>query len=338
MAVAFLFAVFVAHGRSDAATGDAVGVAVGYDAEELRFLRLINDYRADNGVGPLILSDTLAVAAQRHSEDMGEYGFFAHNTERSSYYPAGSEPWDRMAAEGYGYNTFKGENLAVGCETAAECFELWRNSPSHNAAMLDGNYKVVGVARLSVPNSRHGWYWTTDFGGRRDPTSHAPGEDEGPAEPKGVPNSAPEKPAVDSGAIENGAMGDGPGWRQSATDGADLLLDGHARLGGYNRGEDELRQKIRVGEGARLSYRLKVEEADGRRRSSDHMAVRILGEDGRRLDMLRRYTEVDAGGWERKGVDLSRFAGRTVYLSFHAGTDATAPTAFYVDDVALKGR
>ena len=336
--LAVLFAALVAHGESEAATG--------YDAEELRFLRLINEYRANNGVAPLILSDTLAVPAERHSEDMAGYDFFAHNTERSSYYPAGSEPWDRMAAEGYDYNTFKGENLAVGCETAAGCFDLWRDSPAHNAAMLDANYKVMGVARLNVPDSRHGWYWTTDFGGRVDPSSHAPGEDAKPTGPQGTPNGGTEKPTArpagkpdaDSGAIENGGMDDGPGWKERAADGADLLLDGRARLGGYDDGGDDLRQKIRVGRDTRLSYKLRVEDAGGRRPTSDHMAVRILGENGRPLDVPRRYTEADAGAWARHGVDLSRFAGRTVYLSFHAKTDATAPTAFYVDDVALKAR
>jgi hypothetical protein len=87
------------------AVGESGSAATSYDSEEIRFLRLINDYRQENGAGPLILFDTLAVAAEHHSEDMGQYGFFAHNTEASSYYRVGAKPWDRMAAEGYNYNT-----------------------------------------------------------------------------------------------------------------------------------------------------------------------------------------------------------------------------------------
>ena len=79
-----LLSTFALAGSGDAATT--------YDSEELRFLGLINDYREQNGLRPVILSDTLAVAAERHSKDMAEYGFFAHNTAQSSYYPAGSEP------------------------------------------------------------------------------------------------------------------------------------------------------------------------------------------------------------------------------------------------------
>src|SRR3712207_2956147 len=51
-----------------------------YDTEELQFLELINGYREQNGLRPLVLSDTLAVAAERHSEDMARYSFFAHIT------------------------------------------------------------------------------------------------------------------------------------------------------------------------------------------------------------------------------------------------------------------
>ena len=62
------------------AIGESGSAATSYDSEELQFLRLINEYRQENGAGQLILSDTLAVAAEHHSEDMGKYGVVAHNT------------------------------------------------------------------------------------------------------------------------------------------------------------------------------------------------------------------------------------------------------------------
>jgi len=151
VAVAAVFISVLAAGKSGSA-------ATSYDPEEFQFLRLINEYRQEHGAGPLVLSDTLAVAAEHHSKDMGEYGFFAHNTAASSYYRVGSKPWDRMAAEGYDYNTIRGENLATGTETAEESFEAWRESPSHNAAMLDGRYRVIGIARVYEPDGNHAWY------------------------------------------------------------------------------------------------------------------------------------------------------------------------------------
>ncbi len=52
---------------------------------------------------------------------------------------------------------------------------------------------------------------------------------------------------------------------------------------------------------------------------------------------MKRYTDEDAGGgWSRESVDLSRFAGDTVYLSFLMETDELFSTTFYLDDVALE--
>jgi uncharacterized protein YkwD len=333
------------------AAGESGSAATSYDSEELQFLRLINEYRQENGAGPLLLSDTLAVAAEHHSKDMAEYDFFAHNTEASSYYRVGSKPWDRMAAEGYTYNTIRGENLATGTETAEESFEAWRESPSHNAAMLDDRYRVIGIARVYEPDGNHVWYWTTDFGGALDPTSHAPGDStqaqEGQQSPENAepqnedaqkqqPQTEAEKPPRDRALIENGAMNGGAVWEQRAKDGADLILDeDHARLGGYDDGVDDLRQKVRVGRDTRLAYSIKIETA-GRERNADLLLVWVTDKTGEKLAVLERYTDEDRGGWQRENVDLSRFAGKTVYVGFHARTDPSLLTTFYLDDVVLK--
>ena len=52
--------------------------------------------------------------------------------------------------------------------------------------------------------------------------------------------------------------------------------------------------------------------------------------------VLKKYTGREAGDWERGRVDLSRFAGRTFYLSFDARTDGERLTTFYVDRLALR--
>ena len=241
-----------------------------YDREELKLLDLLNGYREENGLAPLILSDALTRAAERHSEDMGRYGFFDHGTVKSSYFPVGSRSWDRMDLSGYDYeDASKSENLAAGIETAEKSLKAWRASPAHNRAMLDGDKKVVGIARVRVPGSKHGWYWTTDFGSRRDPTSHAPGEaGEEPASKRKKPekkqasernralktaDKAQDREA-DGGGVENGSM-DGKGaWEQKTNDnGKSLVEDGVARLGGDDDARDELFQKVRAREGQRLT-------------------------------------------------------------------------------------
>ncbi|MDP8950725.1 MAG: CAP domain-containing protein [Actinomycetota bacterium] len=125
----------------------------------------------------MIRSDALTLASERHSKDMGRYDFFAHDTAKSSYFPAGSKPWDRMARSGYDYsNSSRAENLVAGYDTARKAFEAWRAYPGHNRNMLNRNQKVIGIARVPVPGSKYGWYWPTDFSSEKDRTSHAPGE------------------------------------------------------------------------------------------------------------------------------------------------------------------
>jgi hypothetical protein len=301
-----------------------------YDSEELQFLELINDYRQQNGLGPLLLSDTLSVAAEHHDRDMARYSFFAHDTFASSYYRVGSQPWDRMEEEGYKFNTYKGENIAVGYETAEEAFLAWRRSPSHNHAMLDGKYRVIGIARIIDVGSVHGYYWTTDFGGVKDPSSHAPGESPQPADTN-------EEPDSDGPGVENGEMEGGEIWEQKTDNGADLIVDGHAYLGDLDDGTDELRQKIRVGEDAELSYDVRI-QTNEHRHPSDRLLVRLTDLNGEQFAVLERYTDGDAGGWRHESVDLSDFAGRTVYLSFFVETDPVLRTTFYVDKVSLEER
>ena len=129
------------------------------DAEEQGVLKLINDYRAQNGLGALRVSLALTRAADWMSADMAAKNYFNHTDS------AGRDPFTRMTAFGYGYNTFRGENIAAGYGDAARTFNLWRNSPSHNAAMLNPNFNVLGISRAYSATTTYKWYWTTNFGG-----------------------------------------------------------------------------------------------------------------------------------------------------------------------------
>jgi hypothetical protein len=218
--------------------------------------------------------------------------------------------------------------------------------------MLDGRYRVIGIARVYEPDGNHAWFWTTDFGGAVDPTSHAAGETPQPQgtheeqqsaenvdpqkEAAQQPQPQTEKPPRDGAGIENGVMDGGAVWEQKARDGADLILDdGHARLGGYNDGFDGLRQKVRVGRNTGLVYDLKAETAESGE-SSDQMLVMVTNKDNEKLAVLKRYTAVDSDGWKREKLDLSRFAGRTVYVGFRVRTGPTLLTTFYLDNVVLE--
>jgi uncharacterized protein YkwD len=152
--------------------------AVSYSAEEVAFVQLLNGYRVSQGLQPLLVSDMISEACDRHGSDMGKYAFFDHyTTGGSDWFAVGASPWDRMAASGYNFNTYKGENIAAGSlySSADAVFQGWRNSPGHNVNMLGANFKVIGVSLVYVAGSPYGYYWTTDFGGYVDSTAHSLG-------------------------------------------------------------------------------------------------------------------------------------------------------------------
>jgi uncharacterized protein YkwD len=169
--ISAVFTVLVAFTLLVGAVFAAPAQAVSYSSEEIALLELINEYRADLGLNTLLASDILSESGDRHDNDMAKYGFFSHYTERSDWFVAGAAPWDRMVATGYNYNTYKGENIAAGQTTAAQVFEAWKNSPSHNKIMVDPNYRVMGISLIYVSASTYKYYWTTDFGGFIDPTA-----------------------------------------------------------------------------------------------------------------------------------------------------------------------
>jgi len=168
-----------------AAIAGSARPAAALDGEEQAFLGMINQYRAQNGLGALTASGTLNTASLWMSQDMGANAYFSHTDSQ------GRDPFTRMAAFGYGHNTWKGENLAAGADSAQSAFDLWKGSPGHNANMLNGNFKAIGIGRANVPGSPFGWYWTTDFGGFVDGAAPPPPP---PPPPPPAPKPVPVTP------------------------------------------------------------------------------------------------------------------------------------------------
>ena len=188
------------------------------DSEEQEFLRLINEHRANNGVGPLELSDTLNKASAWKSKHMADEDYFAHDD-----IPINRTWVQRLRDCGYTYNTFKGENIAAGFTTAASVFNAWRNSAGHNANMLEDNFVAIGIGRYYNANSTYGWYWTTDFGGFADgstpPTTATPTSTRTPT-PAATPTSTPPPPTP------SGVDSDGDGCDNALEQGSNPLLGG----------------------------------------------------------------------------------------------------------------
>jgi uncharacterized protein YkwD len=143
------------------------------DSEDCAFLGLINTYRKQHGLGALTLSKTLGAASFDHSKDMANNNYFDHDS------PGGPTWIENIANHGYPSNTARAENIAAGYSSAASTFNQWENSPPHNANMLNGQYKAIGIGRATNANSTYRWYWTTDFGSVVDSTYNCSGSSTG---------------------------------------------------------------------------------------------------------------------------------------------------------------
>src|SRR5205814_7182421 len=80
------------------------------DAEEQAFLTLINNYRAQNGAGPLKASIALTSASKWMSNDMAAKNYFPPDHVDS----LGRSPFSRITSFGYVSNALWGENIAAG--------------------------------------------------------------------------------------------------------------------------------------------------------------------------------------------------------------------------------
>ena len=135
-------------------TGDTVqkpdGNLISEDEIRDEIIRLLNQYRENNGLQKLSAKNELNQAAKTRSREI--INKFDHIR------PDGRDVWTAIAEAGYKYNA-AGENIAycgvssTSKETALYLFNMWKDSPLHNENMMDPIYRDVGVGIL-IENSK----------------------------------------------------------------------------------------------------------------------------------------------------------------------------------------
>jgi hypothetical protein len=98
----------------------------------------INKERSARGLSALRLDSTLSASADRRSQVLVNLGSLIHVSS------APGTSWPELVEAGY-INTYAGENLALGLETADALVREWMNSPSHRANILSPDYHDVGI-------------------------------------------------------------------------------------------------------------------------------------------------------------------------------------------------
>lgn len=124
----------------------------------------INSFRASQGLVALRDSRALDRAARAHSLEMGQRGYFGHDSADGQVF------WKRI--QRYYRSSNVGENLLWAAPTVSvgKAMQLWIASPPHLENLKTARWRQLGVSAVSVPNAagvyggRRVTIITTDFG------------------------------------------------------------------------------------------------------------------------------------------------------------------------------
>jgi uncharacterized protein YkwD len=146
----------------------------------------LNQQRAANGLGPLLVSPLLTNSAEWKSLHMAFYDYLDHSDPAP---PVARTAEDRIADCGYTFPVEIGENIAEGFSTPSSVVAAWMGSEGHRDNILGASFTVMGVG--AATDASGAYFWTVDFGGFTDPGSVAAG-----ADPTPTPTPAPTKPVT----------------------------------------------------------------------------------------------------------------------------------------------
>ena len=123
-----------------------------FDAQmSMQLVQMLNSYRASHGLGTLATTTALANAAMTRSKEITVV--FDHVR------PNGSICFTVSSA-------VSGENIAAGYANAQSFMNGWMNSPSHNANMLNGSFKAVGISVFAAKTAYGYTYFAVQNFGR----------------------------------------------------------------------------------------------------------------------------------------------------------------------------
>lgn len=115
----------------------------------------VNAFRAENGLGPLVLDARLAKAAALQSKAQAARSWIGHDGSD------GSTPKARALRAGF-HAKIASENVASGQKSFADVMHFWKESSGHRTNLLRPNVTAIGVAMAKNKSGRP--YWTLVLG------------------------------------------------------------------------------------------------------------------------------------------------------------------------------
>ena len=130
------------------------GVPTSYSTMMDEVTALTNNYRAQNGLAPVTLDSTLTNVATIRSEEGARQGYISHRRSDGSNVTAIANNW--------GVNwRIMGENLGRYQTTPSQLVNMWIDSASHRANLVNPSFERVGVGIARAADG--GYYFTQIF-------------------------------------------------------------------------------------------------------------------------------------------------------------------------------
>ena len=126
-------------------------LAEGGQLDPLAAQSMISGYRANNGLGAVVIDPQLMKLAEEQSRAMVTRDKLDHNVGRAFQQRIGGAGFDAKVAV---------ENISAGYHTLAEAFSGWRDSPPHRANMLNKGVTRMGIAAIYSSRSKYKVFWT----------------------------------------------------------------------------------------------------------------------------------------------------------------------------------
>lgn len=186
------------------------GSAVPLDSREEELLMILNNYRAENGLGPVRPSINLCRGADEFSKELARTGKIAKVDEQGRTARQRAKSWGYDVPTIYDTVAF---SYRISREDYLENFkgylDQFKSYPKDNDVLLNPIWKTVGVARAYAESSGD-WYWVLDFSAFWDYTVLLPGEDEdGRIDGNELVRTRPPKDALAEGHVFTGYGDDG---------------------------------------------------------------------------------------------------------------------------------
>lgn len=111
---------------------------------------MISQYRRNNGLAEVALDEKLREIAQELADGMAR---------RGAIDPQGAGSLERRLAAAGVCASVAVANLSAGYHTLPEAFSGWRQSPPHNARMLNPRTRRMGLATAFAAGGKYRVYW-----------------------------------------------------------------------------------------------------------------------------------------------------------------------------------